>query len=320
MSGPWVEKYRPGSLDDVVGQEHIIQRLKRYVEDESMPNLMFTGPAGVGKTTTSLALAKSVLGEYWRQNFLELNASDARGIDTVRTNIKHFCRLKPVGAPFRIIFLDEVDNMTKDAQHALRREMEMYTKTASFILSCNYSSKIIDPIQSRCAIFRFAPVKGHQIIKRLEYIANEENLDFETSAIETIVYFAEGDVRKAINILQSSASIDEKITEESIYDVISKARPKDVRKMLTASLNGDFMGARDTLREIMVLQGTSGEDMVNQIYQDVSRMAMEDSIEKDNYIYLIEAIAESDFRIREGANPRIQLEALLTKFLSKSKV
>jgi replication factor C small subunit len=320
MSGPWVEKYRPGSLDDVVGQEHIIQRLKRYVEDESMPNLMFTGPAGVGKTTTSLALAKSVLGEYWRQNFLELNASDARGIDTVRTNIKHFCRLKPVGAPFRIIFLDEVDNMTKDAQHALRREMEMYTKTASFILSCNYSSKIIDPIQSRCAIFRFAPVKGHQIIKRLEYIANEENLDFETSAIETIVYFAEGDVRKAINILQSSASIDEKITEESIYDVISKARPKDVRKMLTASLNGDFMGARDTLREIMVLQGTSGEDMVNQIYQDVSRMAMEDSIEKDNYIYLIEAIAESDFRIREGANPRIQLEALLTKFLSKSQV
>ena len=106
MSGPWVEKYRPGSLDEIVGQEHIVQRLKKYVKDESMPNLMFTGPAGVGKTTTALALAKSILGEYWRQNFLELNASDARGIDTVRTNIKSFCRLKPVGAPFRIIFLD----------------------------------------------------------------------------------------------------------------------------------------------------------------------------------------------------------------------
>ena len=112
-----------------------------------MPNLMFTGPAGVGKTTTALALVKAILGDYWRQNFLELNASDARGIETVRNNIKQFCRLKPVGAPFRIIFLDEVDNMTKDAQHALRREMEMYTKTASFILSCNYSSKIIDPIK-----------------------------------------------------------------------------------------------------------------------------------------------------------------------------
>ena len=152
MSGPWVEKYRPQKLEDVVGQKQIISRLEKYVGEGSMPNLMFTGPAGVGKTTTALALVKSILGEYWRQNFLELNASDARGIDTVRDRIKNFCRLKPVGAPFRIIFLDEVDNMTKDAQHALRREMEMYTKTASFILSCNYSSKIIDPIQSRCAI------------------------------------------------------------------------------------------------------------------------------------------------------------------------
>ncbi|MBV1768120.1 MAG: replication factor C small subunit, partial [Methanobacterium sp.] len=244
MSGPWVEKYRPATLEDVVGQDHIIERLKAYVKDESMPNLMFTGPAGVGKTTTSLALSKSILGEYWRQNFLELNASDARGIDTVRTNIKNFCRLKPVGAPFRIIFLDEVDNMTKDAQHALRREMEMYTKTSSFILSCNYSSKIIDPIQSRCAIFRFTPVKGHQIIKRLEYIAKEEGLDYDPAAIETMVYFAEGDLRKAINILQSSASVGEKITEDSIYQVISKARPKDVKKMIIKALKGDFMGAR----------------------------------------------------------------------------
>ena len=167
MLGPWVEKYRPQTLDDVVGQKHIVGSLKKYVDQGSMPNLMFTGPAGVGKTTSALALVKAILGDYWRQNFLELNASDARGIDTVRNEIKSFCRLKPVGAPFRIIFLDEVDNMTKDAQHALRREMEMYTKTASFILSCKYSSKIIDPIQSRCAIFRFAPIKGEDIAERL---------------------------------------------------------------------------------------------------------------------------------------------------------
>ena len=213
MSGPWVEKYRPHSLDDIVGQEHIINRLKKYVGEESMPNLMFTGPAGVGKTTTALALVKSILGEYWRQNFLELNASDARGIDTVRNDIKNFCRLKPVGAPFRIIFLDEVDNMTKDAQHALRREMEMYTKTASFILSCNYSSKIIDPIQSRCAIFRFAPIKGEDIEERLKFICNEENFDFDEKGIETIVYYAEGDMRKAVNILQATASEGENITQ-----------------------------------------------------------------------------------------------------------
>ena len=230
MNGPWVEKYRPKTLDEVVGQDHTIIRLKRYVNEGNMPNLMFTGPAGVGKTTTAIALAKEMLGEYWRQNFLELNASDARGIDTVRNNIKSFCRLKAVGSPFRIIFLDEVDNMTKDAQHALRREMEMYTKTSSFILSCNYSSKVIDPIQSRCAIFRFVPVKGHQIIGRLEYIAKAENLNITMGAIESIVYFAEGDLRRAVNILQASATVGKEINEKSIQDVVSKAKPKDVKK------------------------------------------------------------------------------------------
>lgn len=319
MDGPWVEKYRPRDLDGVVGQDHIIPRLKRYVKEGSIPNLMFSGPAGVGKTTTALALVKAILGEYWRQNFLELNASDARGIDTVRNDIKSFSRLKAVGAPFRIIFLDEVDNMTKDAQHALRREMEMYTKTSSFILSCNYSSKIIDPIQSRCAIFRFTPIKGHYIVKRLEEIAKIEGLDIEISAIESVVYFSEGDLRKAINILQASASTKGKITEESVLEVVSKAKPKDIRKMINKALNGDFLGARDLLRDIMLTQGTSGEDMITQIYQEVSRMAMEDHFHGEIYIELVESIGEYDYRIREGANPRIQLEALLTKFLSKSK-
>ena len=315
MSGPWVEKYRPQSLDNIVGQEHIINRLKKYVGEESMPNLMFTGPAGVGKTTTALALVKSILGEYWRQNFLELNASDARGIDTVRNDIKNFCRLKPVGAPFRIIFLDEVDNMTKDAQHALRREMEMYTKTASFILSCNYSSKIIDPIQSRCAIFRFAPIKGEEVVERLKYICGEENFEFDEKGIETIVYYAEGDMRKAVNILQATASEGEHITEDSVYDVVSKSKPQDVSDMITKALTGDFMGSRKLLHETMVLQGTSGEDMVSQIYQEVSRRVIDGKMDPDFYIDVIEAIANCDFRIREGSNPRIQLEALLTKFL-----
>jgi replication factor C small subunit len=317
MQGPWVEKYRPQTLDEVVGQDHIIQRLKRYINEGSMPNLMFTGPAGVGKTTTALALARSMLGEYWRQNFLELNASDARGIDTVRNDIKNFSRLKSVGAPFRIIFLDEVDNMTKDAQHALRREMEMYTKTSSFILSCNYSSKIIDPIQSRCAIFRFTPIKGHQIIKRLEIIAEAENVKANPAALESIVYFAEGDMRRAVNILQASSTIEKEITEESVYEVISKAKPRDVRKIINNALEGKFMEARTLLREVMVEQGTSGEDMITQIYQEVSKMAMDKLIDEKTYIDLIENIGKYDHRIREGSNPRIQLEALLTKFLLK---
>ncbi|MDL2246152.1 replication factor C small subunit [Methanobrevibacter sp. OttesenSCG-928-K11] len=315
MNGPWVEKYRPQKLEDIVGQDQIVKRLEKYVDEESMPNLMFTGPAGVGKTTTALALVKLILGEYWRQNFLELNASDARGIETVRKDIKNFCRLKPVGAPFRIVFLDEVDNMTKDAQHALRREMEMYTKTATFILSCNYSSKIIDPIQSRCAIFRFTPVKGKDIIKRLEFVASKEGYDYDLDALESIVYFAEGDMRKAINTLQSASLEGEKITVDSVYEVVSKARPEDINKMVTMALTGDFMGSRTLLRENMVLHGTSGEDMVTQIYQDISKRVMEEKMEGEIYMDLMEYLAETDFRIREGANPRIQLEALLTKFL-----
>ena len=315
MSGPWVEKYRPQKLEDIVGQKQIVSRLEKYVGEESMPNLMFTGPAGVGKTTTALALVKSILGEYWRQNFLELNASDARGIDTVRDRIKSFCRLKPVGAPFRIIFLDEVDNMTKDAQHALRREMEMYTKTASFILSCNYSSKIIDPIQSRCAIFRFTPIKAEEIKERLQFICENEGFEADDKGLETIVYFAEGDMRKAVNVLQAAASEGEAITEDAVYEVVSKAKPQDIGNMINKALIGDFMGARNILRDTMVLQGTSGEDMVTQIYQDVSKRVLDGKMDANIYMDLIEAIAECDFRIREGANPRIQLEALLTQFL-----
>ena len=193
MLGPWVEKYRPQTLDDVVGQKHIVSRLKQYVEEGSMPNLMFTGPAGVGKTTSALALVKSILGEYWRQNFLELNASDARGIETVRTNIKNFCRLKPVGAPFRIIFLDEVDNMTKDAQHALRREMEMYTKTASFILSCNYSSKIIFDISHE---FLFAHVE----LLKVCVINNINNFFSACSGITSLFFFTTSESVSASNI------------------------------------------------------------------------------------------------------------------------
>jgi len=194
----------------------------------------------------------------------------------------------------------------------------MYTKTASFILSCNYSSKIIDPIQSRCAIFRFTPVKGHQIIKRLEVIAEAEKIKVTLNALESIVYFAEGDMRRAVNILQTSSSVGEEITEENVQEVVSKAKPQDVRKIINKALDGDFLDARDLLREVMVVQGISGEDLVTQIYQEVSRMAREGLLGKEVYVDLIENIGTYDYRIREGSNPRIQLEALLTKFLFKA--
>lgn len=205
--------------------------------------------------------------------------------------------------------------MTRDAQQALRREMEMYAETATFILSCNYSSKIIEPVQSRCVVFRFLPLKSKDIIKRLKYICEKENVDYEEKALDAIVYFAEGDLRKAINILQAAAALDKTITEDDIYDVVSKARPEDVRKMIVKALNGEFLKAREMLREIMISYGVSGEDLIDQIYREFSRLAIDGEVDEETYVKFVDVIGEYDFRIREGANPRIQLESLLASLL-----
>src|SRR3989339_394548 len=159
-SAIWTEKYRPASFEEIRGQKEIVEKISAFVKSGNMPHLLFSGPAGVGKTTLALVIAKRLFGENWRQNTLELNASDERGIDVVRVKVKDFARTKSIGdVPFKLIYLDESDALTKEAQQALRRTMENYTQTCRFILSCNYSSKIIDPIQSRCAVFRFKPLE-----------------------------------------------------------------------------------------------------------------------------------------------------------------
>ena len=184
MNEIWTEKYRPKNLNEVVGQRHAVERLKAYVETNNMPHLLFTGPAGVGKTTCSLAMAKEMFGDDWKGNFIELNASDERGIDVVRGKIKEFARTAPLGgAEFKIIFMDEADALTSDAQAALRRTMERYSKICRFILSCNYSSKIIDPIQSRCAVFRFKPLTSEDLRGYLQRIINNEQVDIDDEAM-----------------------------------------------------------------------------------------------------------------------------------------
>jgi replication factor C small subunit len=182
-------------------------------------------------------------------------------------------------------------------------------------LSCNYSSKIIDPIQSRCAIFRFAPIKSAQIIKRLQYIAEQENIEADLSALENIVYFTQGDMRRSINILQASTTTDNKVTDETVFDVISRAKPKDVRKIINKAIDKDFMTARDLLRDVMIVDGISGDDLITQFYQEVSQMTQEGLISEEKFVKLMEYMSECDYRIREGANARLQLEALLSKFL-----
>ncbi|WP_297552071.1 replication factor C small subunit [Thermococcus sp.] len=311
LEKPWVEKYRPQRLDDIVGQEHIVKRLKHYAKTGSMPHLLFAGPPGVGKTTAALALARELFGENWRHNFLELNASDERGINVIREKVKEFARTKPIGgASFKIIFLDEADALTQDAQQALRRTMEMFSNNVRFILSCNYSSKIIEPIQSRCAIFRFRPLNDEDIAKRIRYIAEQEGLELTEEGLQAILYVAEGDLRRAINVLQAAAALDKKITDENVFLVASRARPEDVREMMTLALEGNFLKARDKLRDILLKQGLSGEDVLIQMHKEVFNLP----IPEDKKVALADKIGEYNFRLVEGANEMIQLEALLAQF------
>jgi replication factor C small subunit len=308
MKEIWIEKYRPKTLKEVVGQDEITARLQSYVKSKNLPHLMFAGPAGTGKTTCALALAKEIFGDNWRNNLVELNASDERGIDVVRGKIKEFARTAPIGgASFKIIFLDEADALTNDAQSALRRTMEKYSAICRFILSCNYSSKIIEPIQSRCAVFRFRQLKEKDIKQYLTRIAKSEKIDLSDDAADALVHVASGDMRKAVNSLQVAASLGDKVTIDVIYQTTGTARPEEVKKLLETALAGDFLAARNQLDELMISYGLSGEDIIKQVHSGIFSLGIPD-IEK---VKLIDRTGEIEFRIVEGSNERIQLEALL---------
>ena len=308
MKEIWTEKYRPKNLDEVVGQRHVTERLRAYVATGNMPHLLFTGPAGTGKTTCSLALAREMFGSEWKGNFIELNASDERGIDVVRGKIKEFARTAPLGgAEFKIIFMDEADALTSDAQAALRRTMERYSRICRFILSCNYSSKIIDPIQSRCAVFRFKPLSRDDVRGFLERIISSEGVDIEPEAIDGLVHVARGDLRRAVNSLQVAASTGRRVDMDTVYQVTGMADPDEVRGMLEMALDGNFVGARDRLDDIMVTYGLSGQDIIRQIHGCFFDLSIDDS----SKVRLMDKTGEIEFRIVEGSNERIQLEALL---------
>jgi len=308
MHDVWVEKYRPSKLADVVGQDEITERLSSYVKSGSLPHLLFAGPAGTGKTTSAIALAKELFEDNWRGNFHELNASDERGLNVVRTKIKEYARTAPIGeGSFKIIFLDEADSLTSEAQAALRRTMERYTLTCRFILSCNYSSKIIDPIQSRCAVFRFKAVSSDEMEKYIRKIAKSEKLNVTDQGIKALVYVAGGDLRRATNAFQVAASITNRIDEEAIYKSTGKASPETVRELIEQALEGNFTAARSSLDDLLINYGLSGEDLISQIHRTIYDLPINDRVK----IEMIDRLGETEYRLVEGATPRIQIESLL---------
>jgi replication factor C small subunit len=312
----WAEKYRPSKLSEVINQKHVVERLKAFVKDKNIPNMLFAGPAGTGKTTSALAIAHELYGKEWRQNVLEKNASDERGIDVVRGAIKDFARTKSMGEiPYKLIILDEADALTQEAQQALRRTMENFTKISRFCLICNYSSKIIEPIQSRCAVFKFKSLSEADIRKFAERIVECEKLKISEDGIKAIIELSEGDLRKVANLLQTSATLKEKITEDTVYDVASRAKPTDVKEMLELVLKGKFMDARKKLQELILKQGLAGSDIIVEIHRQIYSL----NVPEETKIHMIERCGEYEFRLSEGGNELIQLEALLAQFLLYSK-
>ena len=304
----WTEKYRPKKFDDVKGQDNIVKRTKAFVKQKNMPHLLFAGPAGVGKSTLALVVAKELFKESWKNNLLELNASDERGIDVVRVKVKDFARTKALGnVPFKIIFLDECDALTREAQQALRRTMENYTRTCRFILSCNFSSKIIDPIQSRCVVFKFKPLPKKDIFEIIDIISKKENLKITEKTKQALYEISNGDCRKVENILQSSAAITSDIDEKVIYSVASQALPKEVKEILELAISNKILDARKKLLNTMLENGLSGLDMIKQIQSLIWGLDIE-NIKKLNMIKLC---GEIEFRLVEGSDEFIQIEALL---------
>jgi len=307
-SALWVEKYRPVSFKEVVGQEKIVDRVKSFVEQKNIPHLLFSGPAGVGKTTLALVIAHELYGENFRQSFLELNASDERGIDVIRTKVKDFARTKAIeSVPFKIIYLDECDALTKEAQQALRRTMENYAATTRFILSCNYSAKIIDPIQSRCTVFRFQPLAKEEVFKIIDKIAKQEDITVTKDGKEAIYEVTQGDCRRTENLLQGCSAMGKKIDEELVYSLSSTAKPKEVKQFLELAIKGNFIEARKVLLDTMLRHGLSGTDIIKQIQKEIWGLQIDDK----HKVKLIDRCGEVEFRMTEGSDEFVQLEAFL---------
>ncbi len=312
----WIEKYRPKTLGDVVDQTESVEGIKALLRTPTtMPHLLLSGPPGTGKSTVALCIARQLMGNNFRSLVLELNASDERGIGVVRDRIKGFSQViqsTPSGVQFGLVILDESDEMTKDAQTALRRIMETSSRTCRFILICNYQSGIIEPIQSRCSVFRFRYLEEKDAVEYLTRICKAENVDADPKAIARIYEMSGGDLRSAINFLQVAAirATAGKLDLATVNKVLPAAENELIRDMLMSALQGDFIKSRDVMYELMGKHGLSGREIVRGANREVSRMS---DLGNEKRVEVVRALGECDFRLTQGANEDIQISAMLAQ-------
>lgn len=295
------EKYRPKTFDEVIGNPAEIRRLETMVQSGKIPHLLFFGPAGAGKTTSALII-KNIL----KYNFLELNASDDRGIGVIRTTVKDFASTLPMGSPFKILFLDEADNLTKDAQQALRRLMETYQKTCKLILSCNYPHMIIKPIRSRCSEFKFAPISREAMLSRLKWICDQEGISIEDKALRRLITNSEGDMRAALNKLEKVANSGKTI---KVNDIEHSSSDDYLVALIHSSMAGEFIKSRKIAYELIRENGTDIRQLIKEMHGVIIRSDLSDKLKGQAILEL----AIADATIVTGSSKAIQLDALLVK-------
>ncbi|KAF2225154.1 P-loop containing nucleoside triphosphate hydrolase protein [Elsinoe ampelina] len=308
---PWVEKYRPVFLDDIVGNTETIERLKIIAKDGNMPHVIISGMPGIGKTTSILCLARQLLGDAYKEAVLELNASDERGIDVVRNRIKGFAQKKvtlPNGRQ-KIVILDEADSMTSGAQQALRRTMEIYSGTTRFAFACNQSNKIIEPLQSRCAILRYARLTDAQVVKRLMQICKAEQVEYSDDGIAALVFSAEGDMRQAINNLQSTAAGFGFVNGDNVFRVVDSPHPIKVQAMIKSCYEMKIDEALDTLKELWDL-GYSCHDIISTMFKVTKTIPQ---LSEHSKLEFIKEIGFTHMRILEGVQTYLQLSGCVAK-------
>ena len=302
---PWIEKYRPEFLKDVVGNKEAVSRLGAIAGVGNLPNIILAGPPGIGKTTSILCLAREMLGDAAKNAVLELNASDARGIDVVRNKIKMFAQKKVTLPPgkHKIIILDEADSMTAAAQQALRRTMEIYSMTTRFALACNNSTKIIEPIQSRCAVLRFTRLGDEEVLERLFQICKMEEVSYEDPGLEAIIFTAEGDMRNALNALQSTVSGFGHVSQENVFKVCDQPHPRQIMDAIRRAAEGKTKEAQTTILKLYG-DGYAATDIIQTLFRVTKSMS---DLPEPQKLEFIREIGFTHMRIAEGLNTQLQL-------------